>query len=85
MTTKVQKWGNSLALRLPKDLVKSAGLSEGKEIELSQTAGGILMVSKNKKPQFQLEKLLAKITPENRHAIVSWDDEQGVEKVVWEE
>lgn len=85
MTTKVQKWGNSLALRLPKDLVKSAGLSEGKEIELSQTAGGILMVSKKKKPQFQLEKLLAQITPENRHALLPWNDDRGAEKVIWEE
>ena len=29
MTTKVQKWGNSLAVRLPKEMIKQLALKEG--------------------------------------------------------
>ncbi len=85
MTTKVQKWGNSLALRIPKELVEQAGLAEGKEIELSQVLGGILIAPKSKKLAFRLDQLLAKITPENRHELLPWDDDKGAEKIVWKE
>jgi len=85
MTTKVQKWGNSLALRIPKELVDLIGLTEGKEIELSQALGGILITQKKKKKSFRLDTLLAQVTPENRHPLSPWNDEQGREQVVWED
>lgn len=36
MTTKIQKWGNSLAVRLPKKLTTRLGLSEGSEVTVDE-------------------------------------------------
>ncbi len=38
---KVAKWGNSLAVRLPADVVEALGLKEGDEIELVPGEGGL--------------------------------------------
>lgn len=43
---RVSKWGNSLAVRIPKDVVDALGLGEGDEIELTRRAPGVLEVSK---------------------------------------
>ena len=51
MTATIQKWGNSLAVRLPKHLAMEAQLGEGKEVELVQTAEGVLLKSKKKVPK----------------------------------
>ncbi len=36
---KVAKWGNSLAVRIPKDVVNELGLDEGDEVELRRADG----------------------------------------------
>lgn len=43
---KVAKWGNSLAVRIPSDLVQSLGLREGDEIELKASEGSTLKVAR---------------------------------------
>jgi Growth regulator len=65
MTTKVQKWGNSLAVRLPKTIAETAGIYQGTELILSVQDETIVLKPKKKEPS--LQELLSEITSENRH------------------
>ncbi|MCL6633958.1 MAG: AbrB/MazE/SpoVT family DNA-binding domain-containing protein [Alicyclobacillus herbarius] len=70
MTTTVQRWGNSLAIRIPRVVAERLAVQQGSEIELSVEDNAIILTPKQKKPT--LEELLAKITPENRHVEVDF-------------
>ncbi len=70
MTTKVQKWGNSLAPRLPKEIAEKMHIGQGTEVTLMPTKDGILLKSQTKKPT--LDDLLDKITPENEHGGINF-------------
>jgi antitoxin MazE len=61
----VQKWGNSLALRIPKALAEAAGVRQGSEVEVSVEAGRLVAEPVVRIPT--LEELLAGMTEENRH------------------
>jgi len=78
MTAKIQKWGNSLALRLPKALADEAGIREGAKVELARTSEGVLVKAKRRpKPRYRLSDLLAGITPENVHPETDWGPSLG--------
>lgn len=66
MKTRVQKWGNSLALRIPKSFADEVGLRDEASVELS-LADGKLVVTPVVGPKLVLEDLLAKVTEENLH------------------
>ncbi|WP_407272651.1 AbrB/MazE/SpoVT family DNA-binding domain-containing protein [Radiobacillus sp. PE A8.2] len=66
--TTVQKWGNSLAVRIPRDIAERIAIQQGSEMELIVVDDNkITLVPKNQKKKYSLEELLSKITPENRH------------------
>lgn len=69
MRAQVQKWGNSLALRIPKALAIETHLEQGSEVELSLTDGA-LVVTPARQPTYLLESLLAGVTRANRHGEV---------------
>ena len=69
MHAKIQKWGNSLGLRIPKPFAEEVGLREQGEVELSLVKGA-LVVRPLRKPSFTLEGLLAGVTSRNRHSEV---------------
>ena len=60
MTTTVQKWGNSLAVRIPTRIAESISMEQGTEIELTVGKTGIMLKPKNNKPT--LDDLLARVT-----------------------
>jgi antitoxin MazE len=64
MKTRVQKWGNSLALRIPKSFAIEIGLQSESAVEVSMEDGK-LVIAPVAKPEFNLRQLLAKVTPEN--------------------
>jgi len=66
MRTRVQKWGNSLALRIPKSFATEVGLQRGTSVEIS-LADGKLVITPVAKPKLTLKQLLAKVTKENLH------------------
>jgi len=70
MTAKVQRWGNSLALRLPKALVDEFRLVQGSAVEL-HVAGGRLIIEPHRPPHYKLEDLLRKVSRRNLHAEIS--------------
>ena len=63
MEARVQKWGNSLAIRIPKALARDAGLAEGTPVEFSVDEDAVIIRPK----RYSLEELLARVTPENLH------------------
>jgi antitoxin MazE len=68
MRTRVQKWGNSLAVRIPKPFAEGAGLKLATEIEVSLEKGTLRFSAV--RPRWQLRALVSKVTPRNRHAEV---------------
>jgi antitoxin MazE len=80
MTTAVQKWGNSLALRIPRTYAAETNLAEGSEVELRLQSGSIVVRPVARK-RHKLENLLRRVTPRNRHATVDTGPAAG--KEVW--
>jgi antitoxin MazE len=80
MRTRVQKWGNSLALRIPKSFADEVGLQKETSVEVS-LAEGKLVITPIAKPMLNLNQLLAGITKENLHHEV--DTGPAVGKEVW--
>lgn len=68
MRTKVQKWGNSLAVRIPKPFAEGAGLRESSEVEMSLEKGAVRLAPV--RPRWQLRRLLSGVTKQNLHAEV---------------
>jgi antitoxin MazE len=80
MRAKIQRWGNSLGVRLPKKLAEDVRVAEGSLVELSVDRGRVVL-SPVVESSYNLDELVAKITPRNRHASVEWGTPQGRE--VW--
>ena len=78
MHSKVQKWGNSLALRIPKAFALEVGLSEDAPVEVSVRQGH-LVVTPVKAPTYSLADLVSGITRRNFHAEVDLGPAQGLE------
>jgi len=66
MNTRIQKWGNSLGLRIPKSFAEEAGVEAGSEVKLS-VKDGQLVVTPTRRRKYRLRDLLRKVTPENVH------------------
>jgi antitoxin MazE len=83
MKTRVQKWGNSLALRIPKALATETGLGENAEVELSSDNGRLVVTprKRKRKPKYTIEEMLRGITPENLHGEIDFGPPVG--KEVW--
>lgn len=80
MRSRVQKWGNSLGLRIPKAFAEDTGVMAGSEVEL-EVQDGRLLVTPVARPTYSLESLLADVTPENLHSEVDLGEPVGNE--VW--
>jgi antitoxin MazE len=66
MKTRIQKWGNSLALRIPKPFAEEAQLAEDSTVDMTVRNGKLIVVPV-REPEYTLEALVKQITPENRH------------------
>ena len=70
MKTAVQRWGNSLALRIPKNYADETQITEGSRVELTLKSGALIIHPVVRK-QHALADLLKQITKSNRHDAVS--------------
>ena len=66
MKTRVQKWGNSLALRIPKAFAEEVGIADNVLVDISLTDGKLLVMPITEQP-ITLDDLLAGITDDNIH------------------
>jgi antitoxin MazE len=75
MNVQFLKWGNSLALRVPKVFAQEIGASVGKPATMEVRDGKLVVeLAKPKRGarRYSLEQLVAGITPENRHPELEW-------------
>ena len=80
MVTKVQKWGNSLGLRIPKSCAEEAQITDGSHVEISVQDGDLLIHSV-KERKIDLDALLKQINKGNIHEEIEADD--GVGNEIW--
>ena len=66
MRVQVQKWGNSLALRIPKPFAEDVGVSEGTVVDVS-VADGRLTAAPIARRRVRLNDLLRRVTKRNLH------------------
>ena len=78
MTTTIQKWGNSLALRIPSSLAKDIHLHRGSAVDLTVVEGKIILKPKGQRT-YTLAQMLTGITKTNRHAEHDWGEPIGKE------
>ncbi len=78
MVTKIQKWGNSLGLRIPKSFAKEVSIKEGSSVDIS-LEGDRLVIKPLRAVPFKLSELLSLITEDNRHEEILTGDEVGKE------
>ena len=82
MKTQMVKWGNSLAVRIPKAVLEEARLKEGDALEIEAAAEGRVELRRPTKIP-TLAQLVSQITPENRFAEIRIGGEVGKEVVEW--
>ena len=80
MQTKIQRWGNSLGLRIPRSLAEEAGVEAGSEVDLSLQDGD-LIVKPARRRTYRLKDLVRRINARNRHGEVDTGGPAGRE--VW--
>lgn len=78
MVTKVQQWGNSLGVRIPKGLAEEAAVSAGSSVDIG-IEGGILIVRAVSTRKYKLSALLAKVRPKNMHREIKTGKPMGRE------
>ncbi len=79
MKARVQKWGNSLALRIPKSFAEEARLSEETVVNITVTKGKLVVTSVSE-PKISLSKLLAGVSEKNLHGEVFTGPAVGAEE-----
>ena len=80
MQTKIKKWGNSLALRIPKLFALDANLKLNKLVDLSINKHSIIITPISEK-EYSLEKLLEGVSKNNLHG--EFDTGAAVGKEIW--
>lgn len=82
ITTTIQKWGNSYAVRLPKTTLRKFNLRAGHSVEIREMAHSrTLSIIPVKEHALSLKEMVARITEKNRHEVADWGNAVG--KEVW--
>jgi antitoxin MazE len=79
VTTLVSKWGNSLAVRLPRSVAAEVNVEDGDAVDVTVHEGAIVIRPRPKR--YSIDELVEGITPKNRHGEVDWGKRVG--KEVW--
>ena len=79
MQVQVTKWGNSLGIRVPKEVATRVGLTEGSRVEV--TADGDRIIISAGRPVYTLDELLVGMTPDAMHEAFDWGPDVGDEVV----
>lgn len=76
MQAHIQKWGNSLGLRIPMQLAKQLQLHPGSSVTIEVKNDQMIIQS----PKYDLEMMLKDITPKNQHHLILDDGQHGSEE-----
>lgn len=77
MITTIQRWGNSLAVRIPKAFAAQAEMTEDARVQIAIENDAIVI--RPAPPAWRLDEMLAKVTASNRHSSFDWGDAVGRE------
>ena len=78
MESRVQKWGNSLAVRIPKPFASEVGLREDAQVEL-RVSEGALVITPLSRHEYRLSELLAGVRRSNIHGEIHTGRPRGWE------
>lgn len=78
MLAKAQKWGNSLAVRIPKLIAEDAGIHESDQLDIAVVEGCVVLTPR-RLPCYRLEDLLQGITGDNLHGEADFGSPVGNE------
>lgn len=84
MIVEFRKWGNSLAVRIPKALANAVKARDGKRVELTVNGDTLVLrpvTRPKRKPRYTLDELLAGMTRKNVPQEVDWGPPRGTE--IW--
>jgi len=76
--SQVSRWGNSLAIRIPRNILRDAGVEEGDRLSLDLAKDGAIVIRSTRR-KYSLDELVAGITPKNRHSETDWGEPRGKE------
>jgi antitoxin MazE len=79
MQVQVARWGNSLGLRIPKDVAQRAGLQEGARVEIEAEGDRIIIAPARQR--YVLSELLKGVTPQAMREAFDWGPDKGREIV----
>ena len=77
MVTTIQRWGNSLAVRIPKAFAAQAQLTENSDVDISVDGDRIVVTPARR--EWKLDELLKGVKTSNLHREVRWGDRTGKE------
>ena len=79
MQVQVSRWGNSLGIRIPKEIAGRAGLAEGSRIEIAMQNDQIVLSPA--RPRYRLEDLLRGMSRRGMRRAFDWGPDVGRERV----
>ncbi len=79
MQVHLTRWGNSLGMRIPKDLATRLGFTEGAQVEVA--AEGDRLVISAARPRYKIEDLVADLSNEALREAFDWGPDQGREVI----
>ena len=74
---RVSKWGNSLAVRLPKAVADQIEIGEGQKLEMQIEGNSLVLRAAPRR--YTLSELLDRVTPKNKHKETDWGKPRGKE------
>jgi antitoxin MazE len=80
MKTRVHKWGNSLAIRIPKSFAMETNIKDGSTVDLNVVKGNLVARPLGEE-EYTLKQLVAKINKDNLHRETDTGDAAGEE--IW--
>jgi antitoxin MazE len=77
--TTIQKWGNSYAIRIPKETIDSLKLKMGQSVTLVESKDGKTLSLTPSKRDSSLKEMVSAVTPKNKHTETDWGAPVGNE------
>jgi antitoxin MazE len=81
MRVSIARWGNSLGVRIPKEIARPLALSEGAQVEIVAEGDRVVISPIRHPPRYNLADLLVGMTPEAMREAFDWGPDVGSEAV----